>query len=203
MPAPEACDGDVWLALLPYPCSASCGSHVGLAAGAEEAPEVAGYVDPVPTRNAAGDLDVSLGSLGVLYLVALGEPEQYPDPLSRYPLRVIRHACRPRLVGSGRVYKSWAGDTVAERGRAARLARGAHNPKVGSSNLPPATMPACSAIEDSPALVVAPRLILDDEFAYPLREPLALPTALRPPSFVALALYSRGASRPDGVRRRP
>ncbi len=27
----------------------------------------------------------------------------------------------------------------AERGRAARLARGAHNPKVGSSNLPPAT----------------------------------------------------------------
>ena len=26
-----------------------------------------------------------------------------------------------------------------KRGRAARLARGAHNPKVGSSNLPPAT----------------------------------------------------------------
>ena len=40
----------------------------------------------------------------------------------------------------GRVYKRMVVDRFLERGRAARLARGAHNPKVGSSNLPPATI---------------------------------------------------------------
>jgi hypothetical protein len=43
-------------------------------------------------------------------------------------------------LGAGRVYKIMVGVCVLERGRAARLARGAHNPKVGSSNLPPATI---------------------------------------------------------------
>ena len=42
-------------------------------------------------------------------------------------------------VGSHRVYKRIDCLFGSERGGAARLARGAHNPKVGSSNLPPAT----------------------------------------------------------------
>ena len=40
----------------------------------------------------------------------------------------------------GEVYKSMEGYGLLERGGAARLARGAHNPEVGSSNLPPATI---------------------------------------------------------------
>jgi hypothetical protein len=43
-------------------------------------------------------------------------------------------------VGSHRVYKRIDCLFGSERGGAARLARGAHNPKVGSSNLPPATI---------------------------------------------------------------
>jgi hypothetical protein len=42
-------------------------------------------------------------------------------------------------LGSHRVYKRIDCLFGSERGGAARLARGAHNPKVGSSNLPPAT----------------------------------------------------------------
>ena len=41
---------------------------------------------------------------------------------------------------SHRVYKRIDCLFGTERGGAARLARGAHNPKVGSSNLPPATI---------------------------------------------------------------
>ncbi len=44
------------------------------------------------------------------------------------------------FVWWGDVYKSIVGYVLVERGGAARLARGAHNPKVGSSNLPPATI---------------------------------------------------------------
>ena len=40
----------------------------------------------------------------------------------------------------GEVYKSMEWYVLLERGGAARLARGAHNPEVGSSNLPPATI---------------------------------------------------------------
>ena len=44
------------------------------------------------------------------------------------------------FVWWGEVYKSMEGYGLLERGGAARLARGAHNPEVGSSNLPPATI---------------------------------------------------------------
>ena len=44
------------------------------------------------------------------------------------------------FVWWGEVYKSMEGYVLVERGGAARLARGAHNPEVGSSNLPPATI---------------------------------------------------------------
>lgn len=44
------------------------------------------------------------------------------------------------FVWWGEVYKRMEGYGLLERGGAARLARGAHNPKVGSSNLPPATI---------------------------------------------------------------
>ncbi len=43
----------------------------------------------------------------------------------------------------GDVYKSMEWYVLVERGGAARLARGAHNPEVGSSNLPPATILVC------------------------------------------------------------
>ena len=45
------------------------------------------------------------------------------------------------------VYKSMVGYVLVERGGAARLARGAHNPEVGSSNLPPATILVCGFLE--------------------------------------------------------
>ena len=44
------------------------------------------------------------------------------------------------FVWWGEVYKSMEWYVLVERGGAARLARGAHNPEVGSSNLPPATI---------------------------------------------------------------
>ena len=47
------------------------------------------------------------------------------------------------FVWWGEVYKSMEGYVLVERGGAARLARGAHNPEVGSSNLPPATILVC------------------------------------------------------------
>ena len=50
----------------------------------------------------------------------------------------VAHFCV--CLVSHRVYKRIDCLFGAERGRAARLARGAHNPKVGSSNLPPATI---------------------------------------------------------------
>ena len=51
---------------------------------------------------------------------------------------VVAHFCV--CLVSQWVYKRIDCLFGSERGRAARLARGAHNPKVGSSNLPPATI---------------------------------------------------------------
>ncbi len=52
-----------------------------------------------------------------------------------------------RLGWGGEVYKSMEWYVLVERGGAARLARGAHNPEVGSSNLPPATILVCGFSE--------------------------------------------------------
>ena len=97
-------------------------------------------MNAVSARDAAGEGRVPLRPLRVLPLLTHGECEEYPDPLGGYSSRVVWHRISPLGLGeSGRVYKSWVAIFGGKRGRAARLARGAHNPKVGSSNLPPAT----------------------------------------------------------------
>ena len=140
MAAAFAGDGDVWLAGLPDACAAGGWTHIGFTAGADEAPKLPGDVYTVPTGNSARQGGVSLCPLGVGSLEPLSECEEYPDSFVGYAPGVVDHLVSPLGLGkSGRVYKSWVDIMRVERGRAARLARGAHNPKVGSSNLPPAT----------------------------------------------------------------
>ena len=94
----------------------------------------------IPARDPTREGSVALRSLGVCPLEALGEGEEYLDSLVGYSSSVVGHLVSTLGLGeSGRVYKSWVDIVAGKRGRAARLARGAHNPKVGSSNLPPAT----------------------------------------------------------------
>ena len=140
MAAAQACDGDVWLACLPYACSARRRAHVGFAPGADAAPEFAWNMNAVPAGYLPGQGGVALRPLGVCSLEALGECEEYSYSFVGYSSGVVGHRVSTLGLGeSGRVYKSWVAIFGGKRGRAARLARGAHNPKVGSSNLPPAT----------------------------------------------------------------
>ena len=127
-------------ASLSNPCSTCNRTHVEHASGTDEVLEVGWEVDSVPAREAAGEYNVSLRPLGVFQLLLLGEVKEYSYPLPGDPSRVVGHSFSLLGLGeSGRVYKSWVDILGGKRGRAARLARGAHNPKVGSSNLPPAT----------------------------------------------------------------
>ncbi len=141
MAAAQAGHGDVWLTVLPDPGAARRGRHVSLAPGADPMLQVGREVEPVPRGYAPGEVDVSLRPVGLGGVGGLGEAEEGPYPLGRYPLLFARLGSPPLGLGeSGRVYKSWVDILGGKRGRAARLARGAHNPKVGSSNLPPATI---------------------------------------------------------------
>lgn len=83
-------------------------------------------------------MDVPLGQLRVLLDRLLGHPVQGLDALSRYFPGVSGcHAVYAfDFMVSGMFISLYHGISEEQRGRAARLARGAHNPKVGSSNLP-------------------------------------------------------------------
>ena len=137
MPAPDTCDGEVWLPVWSRPRPARGWPEVALAAAAYAAPEIGGEVDAVAGGQSHGEADVAVGAFRVCSAGPLGLVEEDAYPLEGDSPRVTHG---PRLLGGeGEIYKSWVAIASAERGRAARLARGAHNPKVGSSNLPPAT----------------------------------------------------------------
>ena len=144
MAALEAGGGDVGLAALAYAGSAGGPwDEVGLAVSADSSSEVPGEVGPGAHSDPAGEVDVSLGEVGVLGECLLSLLEEDADALLGYPCgpSVGHSGCLFPVFGcGGRVYKRMVVDRFLERGRAARLARGAHNPKVGSSNLPPATI---------------------------------------------------------------
>ena len=107
---------------------------------ADEVSEFGGEMDSVTGGDPACEVDVPLSAFRVCYIGCFGEVEEDSDSFTGYPACVIGHSVAPLWFwGSGRVYKSWVDNVQGKRGRAARLARGAHNPKVGSSNLPPAT----------------------------------------------------------------
>ena len=141
--ASEACGGDVGLPVLADAgATGGSGDEVGVAFAADLAAEVWGEVSAGALGDLAGEVDVALGTLGVAGVCGLCLLEEGVDPFQGDFGGLFGHFGLPlgRVWGLGIEFiRVWWLNGVLERGRAARLARGAHNPKVGSSNLPPAT----------------------------------------------------------------
>ena len=118
------------------------GDEDGAAASAYASPDVGWELGACALGDAAEEPDVSaaLGGVGAVRLFGLVEEYLYAL------LRDASGVCAGHFIcglGGWKVYKTIGLLIWSERGGAARLARGAHNPKVGSSNLPPATTCFC------------------------------------------------------------
>ncbi len=140
----EACGGDVGLpALADAGAAGGAGYKVCVAFAADLAAEVGGQVGAGALGDLAGEVDVALGELGVPGVCGLCLLEEGADPFQGDLGVLFGHFGLPfgRVWGLGIEFirVGWVFGLL-QRGRAARLARGAHNPKVGSSNLPPATI---------------------------------------------------------------
>ena len=133
-------DGYVGLAALPHPGVAVDSLYEDcVAVSADASPYLRGDSGACPLGYAFEEPYVASAELGVFGVDVFGLlVEDAYSLLGDVVVACAAHFCV--CLVSQWVYKRIVGLFGTERGRAARLARGAHNPKVGSSNLPPATI---------------------------------------------------------------
>ena len=127
-------------AALPYPGVAVDSLYEdGVAVSADASPYLRGEPGACPLGYSFEESCVASAELGVCGVDVFGLLVEYAySLLGDVVVAAAAHFCG--CLVSQWVYKRIVSLFGRKRGRAARLARGAHNPKVGSSNLPPATI---------------------------------------------------------------
>ena len=133
-------DGYVGLAALPDPGVAVDSLYEdGVAVSADASPYLRGEPGACSLGYSFEEPGVASAEFGVVGVDLFGLPVEYAYALlGDFVVASSAHFCV--CLVSHRVYKHIVCLFGRKRGGAARLARGAHNPKVGSSNLPPATI---------------------------------------------------------------
>ena len=124
---------------LPYPYAAAYPwNENGVAFSTNLSSDMPWQVSAGTLRYTHYKVGVPPAELRILLISLPSEPMKNIDPFQRYLSCVRRHSDHS-LGDTGRFIRLVQGISVEQRGGAARLARGAHNPKVDSSNLSPAT----------------------------------------------------------------